>query len=138
MRDNPEIACTGCGFGGESAGPVGFYDLGDEIRCEVHRVTAYCCAEGRLRAGEKLLDVEEYEEALAEREALADVEEEDEITGFLITRDVRAERIASARAVLAWRRQRTSPPRCLRCGSTDVVPLERGEQTRHPGCPGKG
>ena len=57
MRDDPEIACTGCGFGGESAGPVGFYDLGDEMCCDVYRVTAYCCTERRIRAAETLLDV---------------------------------------------------------------------------------
>lgn len=30
-------------------------------------------------------------------------------------------------ARIAWRRIRTSPARCLECGSTDILPLQRSE-----------
>jgi hypothetical protein len=46
-----------------------------------------------------------------------------------------AERLARAEADVRWRQERSSPPRCLSCGSAAVEPL--GEDFRHPGCGGR-
>jgi len=46
-----------------------------------------------------------------------------------------AEQIARAEAAIRWRRERSSPPRCLCCGSSAVEPL--GEGFRHPDCGGR-
>jgi hypothetical protein len=45
------------------------------------------------------------------------------------------EQLAHVEAKIRWRRERSSPPRCLCCGSAAVEPL--GEGFRHPGCGGR-
>jgi len=44
-----------------------------------------------------------------------------------------AEMIERQRKCIEWRRIRSSPPRCLRCGSTDITPLPFDQPTPHPG-----
>ncbi len=46
-----------------------------------------------------------------------------------------AEQLARTEAAIRWRRERSSPPRCLGCGSAAVEPLDDG--FRHPGCGGR-
>ena len=48
----------------------------------------------------------------------------------------RLDQIAKATRRRAWRERRTSPPRCIRCGSTDVVVFPIGEPVPHPAGPG--
>ena len=43
--------------------------------------------------------------------------------------------LARAEAAIRWRRGRSSPPRCLCCGSAAVEPMD--ETFRHPGCGGR-
>lgn len=51
------------------------------------------------------------------------------------------ENIRVFRAMLEWRRERMSPPRCLRCGSVDLHLLRPSakdelDSFEHPGCGG--
>ncbi|MCA9093556.1 MAG: hypothetical protein KDA68_08730 [Planctomycetaceae bacterium] len=41
-------------------------------------------------------------------------------------------RIAELRLRIEWRRKRQSPPKCLHCGSSEILPIPREEEFYHP------
>ena len=97
-----------------------FYELESGVRFPIRETTVWCLEEERLFVAEDLQSVELYERILAATEGLPNIEQEE------------------ARAMLEWRRKRTDPPRCLSCGSPDIVPLPAKGGIAHPGCRGKG
>jgi ferredoxin len=130
-----EASCIGCGYCTDAEPVQGQYELERGVYLPVRDELAWCAVENALVRAEDLYPVAELAAALAEHEALADIEVEDEVTGILITREHRAKRIDEARIALDWRRRRNSPGRCLSCGTTSVAPLWRDEGPPHPGCP---
>ena len=132
------VHCSSCSYGADADWVQGEYQLAGGVTLYVREELAWCLEENRLVRAEKLHVLEELIAELVACEALADVEAEDEVTGFPITREHRARRIAEARAAVDWRRRRVSPGRCLSCGTTSVAPIWRDEAPPHPGCAGGG
>lgn len=92
---------------------------GDTIT--INRTFIWCMACAAIQWGEQLADLAELQHAL-ERNPTPELE-----------------------ARIAWRRARSSGPRCLECGSTEVSPLVQSETRsgndkwtlqEHPGCGG--
>ena len=62
-----------------------------------------------------------------------------------LERELEASRTPELELLIAWRRARSSGPRCLECGSLDITPLVQSETQsgydkwtlrEHPGCGG--
>ena len=134
----PEVACTGCTFRGDPPYGSAFYDIGNDVSFYMSTTDAWCSTEKRLVQAELLEEPRVYEANLAQAEALANVEDIDLVTGMPMTLESRALKIAEARAILEWSRQRESPAKCLSCSSTDFVPFTLEEEIPHQGCPGNG
>jgi len=91
-------------------------------------------------------DIPSLSEAIG---ALADLEthgpdeqdvEDAKISGRDLAEHV-SRRTSALNQLIRWRRERSSPPRCLECASTDVIALSRtadhdAEEFEHPGCGG--
>jgi hypothetical protein len=116
---------------------------------------ASCCA---VSWGECVADLDDLEQQLVDTEARhpliwEDVAEEARIERLLSVsiREPKSEeellalRIRHLRERIAWRRIRTSLPRCLECGSVDIIALSCSQtadefdewtMAEHPGCGG--
>ena len=131
-----EVRCTGCDYSDEHETPTADYVLENDVLHSLDWRFAWCVAERRLVSAEKLPDLEELAARVAELEAPG----EDEIdldTGLPIAR---ARLLEIARVTLAWRRKRTIPERCLRCGETSLLPMDSWQykDVAHPGCAAEG
>jgi hypothetical protein len=132
------VHCSACDYGADADWVQGEYQLAGGVTLYVREELAWCLEENRLVRAEKLHLLDKLVAELAACEALADVEAEDDVTGFPITLEHRARRIAEARAAVDWRRRRVSPGRCLSCGTTSVARIWAAESPPHPGCAGGG
>jgi hypothetical protein len=130
-----EVACDGCDLTA-TLGGMGLprYDLGDGHGHYVETQHAFCHACRSMVDAERLPTSAE----LAERRAqmMESVGSKDLMTDHVVTQADVDER---AGAIERWLSARRSPPRCLVCGSTEIVPHNplAGEPFIHPGCGGK-
>jgi transcription elongation factor Elf1 len=117
MSWSTEFECDRCGRVYEvTTSDLRYYVLPDgrQATCRIHPVWCGTC--GLITEGEVVESLEEM------RKAAGDPASE-------------GARIIADR--FAWRERRQSPPRCLRCGSTEIVDVPEGTQAfQHPGCGG--
>jgi hypothetical protein len=101
--------------------PLRSYEMPDGSTVTIERTFVWCAACREVRWGEELADLAELE------------------------RELEANHTRELEARIAWRRGRSSGPRCLECASTDIVLLVQSETRsgndkwtlrQHPGCDG--
>jgi hypothetical protein len=104
------------------------YRLADGSRLDVHQDACWCSRCNTFRVGERIPTIEEVR---AELQKLANPSKEEIEIWQLIGKSIEAV-VADTEARLAWRGQRTSPAKCLHCGSTELKPLPHDEEFPHP------
>jgi hypothetical protein len=129
------VSCDLCNFEatlGDRAVPR--YDLGDGTEHYMKTQSAWCFACRSMVDAENLPTLAELLELRAElMESVGDI---DFVTGYVFTEAYVDRRSAPMER---WRVTRVSPPRCLDCGATEIVPhqpLDDGPFL-HPECGGE-
>src|SRR5688500_19585778 len=105
-----------------------YYEFEDGTHLDVHTNPAWCRACGGLTHGERIDSMAQIDQQIADlndpsselyrftqRSLLPELDD-------LVPKDkFRLDQLAEAHKRRAWRQRRTSPPRCIRCGSTDLL-----------------
>ncbi len=113
--------CDKCSYRATFTNPLRSYVMPDGSTFTIERTFVWCAACREIRWGEELVDLDELE------------------------RELLASRTRESESKIAWRRVRSSGPRCLECGSTDITPLVKSETRsgkdkwtlrEHPDCGG--
>ena len=114
-----------------------YYDLGDGKRIDVETTPVWCHRCGGIRHGESIEPVGEIDQQLADlrnpRSKLyqlyaQDYLEECKDLGPHFCRGL----IEALRLRRRWRENRVSPPKCIHCGSTDLVVFPINQPVPHP------
>lgn len=113
--------CDKCSYRATFLNPLRSYEMSDGTTVSIERTFVWCAACRAVQWGEELADLAELQLGLE------------------------ANRTPELEARIAWRRARSSGPRCLECGSAEVMPLVQSETRsgndkwtlrEHPGCGG--
>ena len=116
-----------------------YYEFEDGSRLDVHTIPAWCRRCAGMTHGENVETLEEIDRQLADlhdpdsqlyrftqRSLLPELD-------HLMPRDqFRLDLIEKAKKRRLWRERRVSPPRCIHCGSADIVIFRLVEPTPHP------
>ena len=122
--------------------------MADGSTVTMDRTFVWCPACREVRWGEELVDL-----ALLERDLAATLARDPEVMeelSFSVSEYETLDKLLAGRtreleSRVAWRRIRTSPPRCLECGATNITPFvlsetedgdDRWTLREHPGCGG--
>lgn len=112
-----------------------YYRLDDRNDIELYSQPVWCHGCVKVTHGERIESIQQIDQRIAHLEKLA-AEIRIEMTrpplpepGAPGDRHQR-EQIAELQMRRAWRKQRRSSPRCLICGTTNIVPLENGKPVR--------
>ena len=115
-----------------------YYRLADGAEIELYSGPVWCerCAEATH--GEEIESVQQIDRRIADLERLAAEIRREMTRPPLPTPDApgdrdQQEQIAELRLRREWRSRRRSPPKCLICGSTAIVPLGHGNPIRITG-----
>ena len=113
-----------------------YYEFTGSDRLDLHSVPAWCHRCSNITHGEDLSTVEEIDKQirdfddpasdlyrLAQNTLLSELGHGDEF---------RRERIAELQRRKHWRQARRSPPKCIRCGTTEIVLLPIGVRVPNP------
>lgn len=112
------------------AGSCGnYYRLEDGNEIELKSQPVWCDQCGKVTHGEEIESVEQLDKKIAGLERLAAEIRLEMTRPPLPTFDAPGDRIqlkqiAELQLRRKWRRTRSSPPRCIPCGSSQIVPLE--------------
>lgn len=115
-----------------------YYRLENGIHIRLHSAPVWCERCAKITHGENIDSIEEIDKQIADLERLAAEIRRDMTRPPLPTPDAPGDRsqqeeIAELKLRRAWRMRRRTPPRCLICGSTDIVVLEPGRTIRTSG-----
>ncbi len=110
----------------ESSG--NFYRLNDGREIPLSRHPVWCDACGEVTDGERIEPIDEIEAGIQKYERLAVEIRREMALPPTPSPNAPGERaalseIAKLQFRASWRRERKSPPRCLRCGSTQIIKL---------------
>lgn len=115
-----------------------YYRLPGGAKITVYSVPAWCERCVKVIHGEQIESVDAIDKRIADLERLAA-----EIRGEMTRPPLPApdapgdrhqqEQIAELKLRREWRARRSSPPKCLTCGSTVIVPLDDGKTMRITG-----
>ena len=118
-----------------------YYEFDDGSHLDLHTTPAWCHPCGKITHGEELETLEDIDRQLADlrnprsdlyRFLARDFNHEYKDLGEAFTLKHSEERLQRRR----WRAARVSPPRCIHCGSTDVVVFPVDQPVRNPAGPG--
>ncbi|HEY7314018.1 MAG TPA: hypothetical protein VH643_32005 [Gemmataceae bacterium] len=106
------------------------YRLVDGTKLHILQQPAWCPTCGRFVIAEEIPSVAAFEEEIAryrsgERDTLQE-------WAFVSNGLPVEERVAELLRYVEWRRTRQSPPRCLKCGAIDPVPVPMSGEFAHP------
>ena len=121
-------------FGGSRGN---YYELADGTRLDLHPGPAWCRQCGGLSHGEEVEPLDEIDRRLAEMADPASDVYRWMMECTTAAQDGRGEQfrqrqVEKLRVRRRWREGRVSPPRCLVCGTTDIVALEPDRPVPHP------
>jgi hypothetical protein len=119
-----------------------YYEFSKSDRLDLHSVPVWCHRCGKITHGEELSTIDDIDKQIRD---LNDPSSElyrmtrhgvlDELLGkgdeFL------HEQIAELQRRRRWREERKSPPKCIHCGTTQIVALPMGVPVPNPGGPGQ-
>jgi len=111
-----------------------FYVLDDGARLEVWRQPVWCCGCRTFTEGEVVSDIDEIDRLIAQhkREHGSAYRRHLHQTRNRERQWALAIRLADLERRRSWREERVSPPRCLECGCSELIPLRRGEDIANP------
>jgi hypothetical protein len=114
-----------------------YYELADGNHIDVHTEPVWCRQCGKITHGEEIESQEEIDRTLAHlQERRAAMLSEAESERYPAVQDLggrfSAAYIESMTRRSEWRKARKSPPRCVLCGSIEIVRLPPGEHVPHP------
>ena len=113
-----------------------YYELEDGAHVDLLSEPVWCHCCGKISHGEQLQTLRQIDGELAKTERLAAEIRRDLHVGHCepdAPGDAhQQERIAALRLRRRWRAARISPPRCIICGSTDIVRLAGSAPVHHP------
>ncbi len=115
-----------------------YYLLSDDLKIEVRKWPVWCRECQAFSEGEHIQSVPELEQAVADYSDINSAENQ-RVLQLSFIRDKAefiAKRLAERTARLQWRRGRTAPPKCLECGTMDIVDLGDGQEVASPCSPG--
>ena len=130
------------GGGGLFAGTRGnYYELGEGQQIDVQTTPVWCRRCGDFRHGEGIEPLEEIDRRLAELDdpnSFAYQSCFDNLFHEMFGKgeEFRQEQITRLRRRRRWREDRVSPPKCIECGSADIVVLPINEKVPNPAGPG--
>jgi hypothetical protein len=106
-----------------------YYRLDDGSQITLHSRPVWCNRCDKVTHGEEIESIEEIDKEIARQERLAAEYWRDIARPPLPTPDApgdrhQRERIAELQLRRTWRLNRRSPPRCIQCGSAEIVQLE--------------
>jgi hypothetical protein len=104
------------------------YRLPDGKLLHVRQTECWCPTCNRIDMAERVESIDELEDEI-ERLRNPD-DEESQMIAFIGTPV--DERIAELESRIIWRQSRKSLPKCLHCGSTDIVPIPDAQEFAHP------
>lgn len=104
------------------------YVLDDGTLLHVDQADCYCRTCDCITVGERIRTVAELEHEIDQ------IENEPKSKERMIAEIVSSvpERIAELRVRIDWRKKRQSPPKCLHCGSTAILPIPEDDEFLHP------
>ena len=134
LPDGPEMDV--CGTRGN------YYEFDDGSRLDVHTTLIWCRQCATIRDGERIESLEDIDRQIKD---LNDPASElyrmtansvlQELTGR--GEEFRLEQIEKLKRRRRWREARTSPPKCISCGSTDLYVFPVNEVGPNPTAPGE-
>ena len=104
------------------------YEMSDGTLLHVHQTEAWCPDCDCILMAEHVQSIEELQ---SELDRLLNPDEEELFFIQFIGTPIE-DRIVEAERRIQWRRSRTSPAKCLQCGSTQIVALPAQEEFTHP------
>lgn len=115
-----------------------YYRLADGREITLHSRPVWCEQCAKVTHGEEIESVQAIDKQIADLERLAAEIRREMTRPPLPAPDApgdrhQQEQIAELKLRREWRLQRSSPPKCLICGSTAIVPLEHGKPVRIAG-----
>jgi hypothetical protein len=118
-----------------------YYDFDGGGRIDVRTRPVWCRACGKFTHGEEIEPLEEIDQEIARlTDRRAQTIREMATEAHPMVQDfgppLSLESIGDLRQRRQWRAARTSPPRCIHCGTTDIVPLPLNRIVPNPGGPG--
>ena len=103
-----------------------YYEFADGSRLRLETTPVWCRRCGGITEGERVESLEQLDKDLA------DLQDPTSFLRQITGRRFLRERIRMAEARRSWRVSRTSPAKCVYCGSADIVVLPHGEPAAHP------
>jgi hypothetical protein len=137
-----EIKFRPCGRVDRFFGSRGdYYELEDGGRIDVRTRPVWCRGCGAFTHGEQIEPLNEIDEEVARLTARrAEIIREMRTEAHPMVQDLgppySLEHIGDLNLRRRWRAARASPPRCIACGSTDIVVFPFNKIVSHPGGPG--
>jgi hypothetical protein len=115
-----------------------YYQLPDGSKLDVHRKPVWCRHCQAFSEGEWLQSVPELEQAIAAYSDINSAERQRVLQSSFIQDKAGslAKRLAQSTVRLQWRKGRATPPKCLECGTTEIVDLGNGQEIASPCSPG--
>jgi hypothetical protein len=115
-----------------------YYRLANGAEIDLHSRPVWCEQCAKVTHGEEIESVQAIDQRIADLERLAAEIRIEMKRPPLPPPDApgdshQQEQIAELKLRRVWRLQRSSPSKCLVCGSTAIVPLEHGKQVRIAG-----
>lgn len=115
-----------------------YYEFSASDRLDLHSVPVWCRVCARITHGENLSTVDDIDKQIRDlhdpssqlyrmtRHGLMD-------RNFGNGEELLQERLSKLERRRRWRVSRQSPPKCIRCGTTEIVGLPMGEPIPNPG-----
>ncbi len=115
-----------------------YYQLPDGSKLDVHGNPVWCRQCQTFSEVEWLQSVPELEQAIADYSDVSSAKSQRilQLSGLRDKAASLAKRLAERTTRLQWRGGRISPPKCLECGTTNVVDLGSGQEIVSPCSPG--
>lgn len=140
--------CDRCSYGAKFSDPLRSYEMSGGATVTVERTFVWCAACRAVQWGEKLADLADLERDLSATKT-GEPSVIERLSAWVdrhqTLEDLLSRRVRDLESRIAWRRIRSSGPRCLECGSTEVRSLVQSETRsgndkwtlrEHPGCGG--
>lgn len=104
------------------------YILDDGVRLHINQADYYCPTCGHFIVGERIETVSDLEHQIdqSENNPHSNHRKIAEYFGNI------PKQLAELQTRIKWRKNRQAPPKCLHCGSTEILPIPNTDEFSHP------